>query len=168
MKVEQLMRHGVLCCHPDDTLSAVARIMWEHDCGCVAVRDTDGRVIGMITDRDVCMAAYLQGGPLGALRVSSAMSKQLFSCRPDDSVADAEGVMREHRVRRLPVIDAGGRVVGILSLNDIATEAGHETARRAKKDVSFAEVGETLQAICKPHDIVAAAPRSISPARAGH
>jgi CBS domain-containing protein len=103
----------------------------------------------MITDRDICMAAYLQAGPLRALRVSNAMSHEAVTCRMDDTIAQAEAMMREHRVRRLPVLDAEGRLVGILSLNDIAVEAGEE-AEREQKEITFAEVGETLRTICKP------------------
>jgi CBS domain-containing protein len=125
--------------------------MWDNDCGCVPVQDTEGRVIGMITDRDICMAAYLQGGSLRALQVSSAMAKQAFTCRGDDTVAQAEAIMREHQVRRLPVLDSNGHLAGILSLNDIAIEAGHETASK-KKEVTFVEAGQTLEAVCKPRN----------------
>ena len=80
----------------------------------------------MLTDRDICMAAYTQGRPLGEMQVSSAMSRQLFSCRPEDSLAKAEEIMRTNRIRRLPVIDADRHLVGILSLDDIAREATRE------------------------------------------
>jgi CBS domain-containing protein len=121
--------------------------MWEGDCGCVPVVDQDGRVVGMLTDRDVCMAAYTQGKPLTDVRVESAMAKQVHSCRPDDAVATAERTMRERQVRRLPVIDAKGRLVGLLSLNDIAIEAVRERELR-QREVSAAEVGLTLAALC--------------------
>jgi CBS domain-containing protein len=150
MKVSQLMKQGVCSCNLNDSLNAAAQIMWEHDCGCVPVKDSEGRVVGVITDRDISMAAYLQGGPLRALQVSSSMGKGIFTCRPDDTIAQAEATMREHQVRRLPVVDGDGKLVGILSLNDIAIEAGHETERK-KKEVTFAEAGQTLQAVCKPH-----------------
>ena len=122
--------------------------MWEMDCGYVPVTDSTGRVVGVITDRDICMAAYLQGGALRTLQVSNAMSEKLFACRPDDTIADAEATMRAQQVRRLPVLDSEDQLVGILSLNDIAIEAGRE-ADRKKKEVSLAEIGATLEAICR-------------------
>lgn len=149
MNVGQLMKQHAWYCFPDDSLNAAAEIMWDNDCGCIPVCGQEGRLVGMVTDRDVCMAAYLQGGTLRALRVYSAMSKEVFSCRPDDTLAKAEATMREHRVRRLPVVDDDGRVVGILSLSDIANEAGNGAGRK-KKEVTFAEVGETLGAVCTP------------------
>ena len=149
MNVGQIMKRPVWSCYADDSLNAAAEIMWDNDCGCVPVTDAEGRLAGMITDRDVCMAAYLQGGPLRALRVYSAMAKEVFSCRPETTTAEAEAIMREHRIRRLPVVDGETRLVGILSLSDIANEAGRAAGRK-KKDVGFAEVGATLGAVCEP------------------
>ena len=74
MKVEQLMTMNPSSCHPEDTMQQAARIFWEHDCGCAPVTDHDAHVVGMITDRDVCMAAYTQGKPLTELSVASAMA----------------------------------------------------------------------------------------------
>ncbi len=149
MNVGQLMKHNVRACTPEDTLDAAARIMWDNDCGCVPVLDAQRRVIGMLTDRDICMAAYTQGGPLRALRVSSAMSKKVYFCKPEDTLAAAEELMRTKLIHRLPVTDADGHLVGIISLNDFAREAEHERTQ-AKKEVTADEVGLTLAAICTP------------------
>ena len=148
MNVGQLMKRAVMACGADDTLNAAAQVMWDHDCGCVPVVDADKKVIGMITDRDICMAAYTQGGALRSLLVSSAMAKNVFVCKPTDSISYAERVMRDHQIHRLPVVDETGQLAGIISLNDIASEAGHEASAR-KRDISLAEVGETLAAVCK-------------------
>jgi CBS domain-containing protein len=149
MNVGQLMTQNVRACHPDDTLNTAAQIMWDNDCGCVPVVDADRRVVGMLTDRDICMAAYTQGGSLRMLRVSSAMSEKVYSCKPEDTLAAAEELMREKMIRRLPVTDAQGHLVGIISLNDVAREAEGERAR-PRKDVTADEVGLTLAAICRP------------------
>ena len=88
MNVGQLMTRTVHACNPDDPLHVAAQIMWEQDCGCVpVVVDEEGgsRVVGMLTDRDVCMAAYTQGKALAVIKVSSAMSREVCSCRPTDS-----------------------------------------------------------------------------------
>ena len=147
MKVSQIMQRSAQSCDANQTLDAAARIMWENDCGSVPVTDSVGRLVGILTDRDICMAAYLQGGPLHTLYVGSAMANQVFSCTPDDSLAECHAIMREHQVRRLPVVDGDGKLVGMLSLHDLVRNAANEP-RRGK--VSFADVGETLQAVSKP------------------
>jgi CBS domain-containing protein len=145
------MTTGVDTCRPYDSVSEAARIMWEQDCGAVPVVDGDGVALAMLTDRDVCMAAFTQGRPLTEIRVSSAMSQTLWSCRPEDDLLQAEAKMRSHRVRRLPVVDSERRLVGILSLSDLAREALVEVRAKAKrKAVKFADVGETLSAISTP------------------
>jgi CBS domain-containing protein len=123
MKVEDLMTTDVGACRPFDSVDRSARIMWERDCGAVPVVDQEGRVVAMLTDRDICMAALTQGRPLEEIHVSSAMSRRLWSCRPQDDVKEAEKVMRTHQVRRLPVIDADGKLVGVLSISDLARVA---------------------------------------------
>lgn len=159
MKVGQLMTHNVRACSSEDTLNTAAGIMWDNDCGCVPVVDAERRVVGMLTDRDVCMAAYTQGGSLRNLRVSGAMAKEVCSCKPDDTLAAAEELMRSKQIRRLPVTDPTGHLVGIVSLNDIACEAEHERAQ-TKREVTTDEVGVTLAAVCRPrfpHDVAKAA-----------
>lgn len=151
MKVEDLMTTPVGTCRPYDGTDKGAKVMWEQDCGAVPVVDQDGRVLAMLTDRDICMAAFTQGRSLGEIRVSSAMSKRLFVCRGEDDVKDAEKNMRTHQVRRLPVVDAEGKLVGILSLSDLARQAmASKRSRAKKKAVVVADVGETLGAITTP------------------
>jgi CBS domain-containing protein len=157
MKVEALMSRGVKTCGPESSLSDAARLMWDGDCGCLPVVDAANHAIGMITDRDVCMAAYTQGSPLERIPVATAMSKKVFSCRPGDTVAEAETIMRVNRVRRLPVLDGEGCVTGVLSLNDIAREVEREGTRKGKKEIGTDEVVLTLGAICQPRG-----PREIS------
>jgi len=146
------MTVDVKACRPWDSLNRAAQVMWENDCGCVPVVDESGRVVGMLTDRDVCMAAYTQGRLLAEMTVSSAMSKTVVICTQEDRIATAEQRMREHRVRRLAVVNGAGRIVGVLSLSDLARGARHERAGGKKKELSLQGVGETLGAICEqPH-----------------
>lgn len=152
MRVDQIMTRTVQTCRQSDRLDAAARIMWEHDCGCVPVvaeGDGAGRVVGMITDRDVCMAAWTQGQPLAAIPVSTAMAREVRSCRASDSVADALRIMEHDQLRRLPVVDNDGRVVGILSLTDAAREAAREHGGPAH-DVPDMRIAEVLEAISAP------------------
>jgi len=149
MELKRLMKSPVLSCSPNDSLESAARIMWENDFGCLPVTDGEGRLVGMITDRDICMAAYLQGGPLRTLYVGSAMAREVFSCRPEDTIDDCKTIMRAKQVRRLPVIDGEGGLIGIVSLSDLGQRARRD-GQRQKGAVTYGEVGETLQAISKP------------------
>jgi CBS domain-containing protein len=151
MRVDKLMTKQVKCCGPDDTLDRAAQLMWDNDCGCLPVCAVNGanRVIGVVTDRDICMSALFQGKALHELRVSNAMSRVLEACRPSDSLADAEKTMSEARIRRLPVVDDKGSLVGMITLADLAREAARERAV-GKSDVTEEAVGDTLAAICRP------------------
>jgi CBS domain-containing protein len=152
MKVEQLMTRTVETCRSTDSVNAAARIMWESDCGCVPVVTSDGdgaRIVGMLTDRDVCMAAYTQGKPLAAIGVESAMSRQVCSCRPTDDLTVALNILRTNQLHRLPVVDADERLVGILSLTDVAREADRERGGKAA-EVRDADVARAIEAISRP------------------
>jgi CBS domain-containing protein len=123
--------------------------MWAFDCGCVPVCDGDDRVVGMITDRDICLATYFSGKPPREIAVGEAMARHVLACAPADRVAAAEMTMRAAQVRRLPVIGADGRLVGILSLNDIAVRAADQ---KATNELTLDEVARTLGAISYPRD----------------
>jgi len=149
MKIAQIMKGDVEVCAPDDNLAAAASRMWDCDIGCLPVLDTEGHVIGMITDRDVCMAALTRGQRLDEIPVSVAMSKEVLSCGPEATLIEAEEIMRSGQVRRLPVIDSASCLVGLVSLNDLARPGGREMRRRSH-DLSAQEVTATLAAICHP------------------
>lgn len=158
MKVRDLMVPEVKCCATYSTLNSAAQMMWDNDIGCIPVVDNDGRTIGMLTDRDICMAAYIQGVSLTGALVTSAMSEEVFSCAPDDDIAAAEKLMREKQVRRLPVIDPQERLVGIISLNDVAQEASRETEMKKAREVSDAEITRVMTALGAPrHRVIQAA-----------
>jgi CBS domain-containing protein len=125
--------------------------MWDHDCGCLPVCGGDGvtRIVGVITDRDICMHALFQGKPLQELRVSEAMTKEVEVCHPGDSLADAEKKMREAKIRRLPVVDEQDALIGMISLADLAQEASRERTATSQ-EITETEVGDTLAAICEP------------------
>jgi CBS domain-containing protein len=147
MKVQELMTRDVASCNAADNLSAPARIMWERDCGVVPVLDDERRLVGVVTDRDLAMAAYTQSRPLHEIRTSTAMSKELHVCRGEDSIDAAQETMRREQVRRLPVVDSARRLVGILALNDIACHAAGQTS--AHSDVTLQQVGATLGRLCE-------------------
>ena len=157
MKVKDLMTADVKCCAEYNTLNTAAQTMWENDIGCVPVVDKDGRALGMLTDRDITMSAYIQGVSLTGALVTSAMSRELFSCLGDDDVATAEKLMKEKQVHRLPVLDAQRRVIGVISLNDIAREGAREAESKKARQVSDTEIAQLLVSVSAPrHRIIQA------------
>lgn len=149
MRVAEIMTSEVSTCLEDDELAEVVRRMEQHDCGCLPVVANGTRVVGVVTDRDICLVAGRTGKPLSELRVADAMTRPVRTCSADASLEEAEYVMREAQVRRLPVVDEGGALVGILALADLAREAEHERKLR-HQEVSRIDIGDTLAAISRP------------------
>ena len=149
MRVEDIMTRDPRCCVPQDEVSTAARIMWEQDCGVVPVVDSAGAPVGMITDRDICMAAYTRGAKLHEMTIDSVMTRDVRTCRASDSVANAERIMATAQVRRLAVVDDRDRVIGIVSLGDLARSRGKNPIRRTLVHL-FADVARTLAAISQP------------------
>jgi CBS domain-containing protein len=127
MKVSELMNRKVATIGAGESLAHAVELMLEHDCGCIPVIGKAKELVGILTDRDVCLAALRTDRPLSKLGVDAAMTADVFTCTPRDDVAVAEAAMGQHQVRRLPVVDDQRRVCGILSLDDLA--------RRARADV---------------------------------
>jgi CBS domain-containing protein len=146
MKVKELMTSDVKSCSPETNLAAAAQIMWDEDCGVVPVIDERGKVVGVITDRDICIAAATRARSEGEIRVQDVISKALYTCSPGDDMRTALETMRSRKVRRLPVIDQGGRLAGIVSIHDIALQS--RTNKSA--DVLSDAVLDTFIAISAP------------------
>lgn len=145
MKVEEMMSTRVETCRMGDTLARAAQLMWDTDCGVVPVIDDESHVVGMVTDRDVCMAAYTQGKPLWQIPVSSACSRKVYACRLNDSLQTAENLMRVAQVRRLPVVDEDGQLWGVVSLGDLAQHV--HRGGGSPDGLSYASIALTLAAI---------------------
>jgi CBS domain-containing protein len=150
MKVRDTMTTNVYTCQRDTDLGTVAGIMWNHDCGFVPVVDASGSVIGLITDRDICMAAATRGLAPAHIAASQAMSQSVRACLPDDSVSEALDMMKHFKVRRLPVIDPHGLLHGVISMNDIIR------AIDVKKGLAPKDVVSTLAEICEHRTLAAA------------
>jgi len=101
----------------------------------------------VVTDRDICMGTYTRGVPLSGATVSSVMSKQLFTCLPDDDVGDVERLMREQQIRRVPVVNSSGELLGIVTLGDLARFSQSSAFQKAKGGLA---VAKTLASICEP------------------
>lgn len=150
MKVRNLMRRIPRCTTPDESLAAAGRTMAEAGVGVLPVIDADEKVIAVITDRDVCCALAREDRRPSELRVGAIASAPALTCGASDDVSKALATMRAFAVRRLPVIDAAGRIDGILSLDDVVL-AAHLLAEKESGGVpTYVEVIETLRAIVRP------------------
>jgi CBS domain-containing protein len=141
------MSREVITCTPDTELARVGWLMWEGDCGSLPVV-REGKIAGIITDRDLCMAAAMKPRPCTEIRVAEAMSAgDVAVVTEDGSLEDALALMAERRVRRLPVLNAAGDLVGIFSLND-AVRAAERLGGDAR--VTCDQIVSVLKAIAEP------------------
>jgi CBS domain-containing protein len=124
MKVRELMTPKPLSCTVGTDLATVARLMAKADCGALPVTDTGGQVTGIITDRDVCIAVAARDHPARQILAGAVALKTVHTCHPDDDATAALKTMRKFRVRRLPVINPDGTLVGMLSWSDAALGGG--------------------------------------------
>jgi CBS domain-containing protein len=144
--VADVMRTPVVCCRLDDTLHRAAQLMWEHDVGALVVVDEENRARHVITDRDICMGAYTQGVPLWASSVQSVQPRRLVACSPDAGLEEAMRLMQEHGVRRVPVTDSEGSVIGMLGLGDLTREATAAAPKGRARGLTTAELARTFAA----------------------
>ena len=149
MRVKDLMSQPLSTCNIHDSAASAAQIMWEHDCGIVPVVDDSGRLVGVVTDRDVCMAAYFQNRPLTEVPIEHFMSRDLSACHPEDALAHAEQLMVDRQIHRVPVVDSAGAPIGILSVSDLAREAVRTGNGRHHGEPNEALLN-TVAAISKP------------------
>lgn len=131
MKVSEIMTGKPICCRSTDRLADVAWKMYEGDCGVLPVLGESGQGVGMITDRDIAIATTTKNRPPSEISVAEVTSGKIFSCGPDDELDSALETMAAERVRRLPVLDAERRVVGVLSMNDVILRLGRATPHLA-------------------------------------
>jgi CBS domain-containing protein len=139
-RVHELMQAGVANCRPYETLNTAGRLMWDNDVGFVVVVDEQMRPLSVLTDRDMAMAAYTQGANLSNIGVRSCMSQRLVTVFADASGSDALRLMQENKVRRLPVVDNTGKLVGVLGLADLTRAV---TDKKLKTGIKPAELAAT-------------------------
>ena len=143
MQVKDIMTRNPISCRVDNNLAEAAELLWTSNCGALPVLDEGGKVIGMITDRDICIALGTRNQLPSEVEVGQVVAWRLFGCSPEDEIHSALATMKEEKVRRLPVLNDGG-LEGILSLNDVSL---HSTKRQG--DISYVDVADTLKAICE-------------------
>lgn len=142
MRVKQVMTPNPACCTPQSTAREVATLMRDHDCGSVPVVDDikTRRLVGIVTDRDLAVRGLARGrGPDTLIR--ELMTDDPVACLPEDKVEDLRQVMVEELVRRVPVVDEDGGLVGIVAQADVARVEGAASDR---------EVGRIIEAISEP------------------
>lgn len=153
MRVHQLMSQPPESCRPSSDLAAVAMIMWRQDCGIVPVVDQDDRLLGVVTDRDICMAVATRHRRAEELTAAEVMHTPVISVESHQDVREAMRLMAENQIRRLPVLYEDGRIAGMLSANDLMLEI--RLWSRSGSEPTTHDVIEMLRAI-------SAHPRSVS------
>lgn len=138
-KVSDVMTRGVRTLTPDDSLQQAAQAMESMDVGALPVCE-DGRLVGMVTDRDLVLRGMAPGYPAESTRLDGMITRQVQCCREEDALDDVLRQMGAAGIRRLPVLDAQQQLVGMLTLGDVAAHAGSNTetlhAGQALSDIS--------------------------------
>jgi len=142
MTVKDIMKRSIVTCAPGDDVGTAAKDMHDRQCGFVPVVDAQGAVVGVVTDRDVCVAlAIHKHRPPDRVAVQDIMSKPVFSCFPDENLKAVLATMARHHVRRLPVLDKHGHLQGVLSIDDIVQVPHRRGAPTAEEIVeTFREI----------------------------
>lgn len=147
MLVRELSPTYVASCRPDTNLATAAALLWEHDCGILPVVDDAYKVLGVLTDRDICMAVATRNETASRLVAREVMSQGVHSVAAGDTAAQALKIMRKHHVRRLPITTAEGILEGIVSLNDLFL-AAKPPKEGALESPSYEDLIQTMKAIC--------------------
>ncbi|MBZ5606527.1 MAG: CBS domain-containing protein [Acidobacteriia bacterium] len=150
MKIRDLMTRNVTTCRTDTNVAIAGSLMWEHDCGIVPVVDDAEKVIGILTDRDICIALCTRNVRASELTAGDVASKRILSCTAEEDVRFALETMRQARIHRLPVVNRAGALEGIVSLDDIVMYA-EKLDGKAKTEVPYDDVLHTLQAVSAHH-----------------
>lgn len=138
MKVKDVMHKGVEWVAPDTTIYDISIMMKKNDIGAVPVGEND-KLVGMVTDRDIAIRAFSKGDSAKAVVAKDVMTAGIIFCTENEELDDAVRLMEDRKIRRLPVINKDKRMVGMLSLGDIAQSASHELS------------GEVISALASHH-----------------
>jgi CBS domain-containing protein len=135
MKVKQAMHEGVQWVDPSTSVKELARLMREHDIGAIPIGEND-RLVGMVTDRDIVCRGVAEGIDTNKTTARQVMSKGIVFCRDEEELDDAARIMEHKKVRRLPVINKDKRMIGMLSLGDVAEAGPRDLMGEVMKSVS--------------------------------
>jgi len=157
MRVQDVMRKSPKYCSPTANLAAVTELLWSCGCGALPVVDASGKVQGIITDRDICLALGANDRRPSEVTAGQAMTRQVATCEGSDDIHAALKTMRSRRVRRIPVVGEGGTLEGILCLSDLIEMARHDDGSRPQ--LSYEDVMGALRGINWQHPPAASAAR---------
>ena len=132
--VSHIMTRGAATCGRWESLAVAARVLWEVDCGVVPIVDGEQVLVGVLTDRDLCMASYTQGRPLSEIPVEGVLSREPVTIQESDSLDRAVELMMGHSIRRLIVVDGEQHCVGVLSLADLVRYCTSESSSSAARE----------------------------------
>jgi CBS domain-containing protein len=147
MKVKEIMTGYPRVCDLNESLAEAAKTMWDADCGVLPVLKDGKEVVGLITDRDICMAMAMRDCHPAAVSAEEVISGDIYSIAPEDDVQKALELMQQYQIHRLPVISAEGELEGMLSMNDIVLKAERKANGKAP-EIGYTDVVNTYKAIC--------------------
>jgi CBS domain-containing protein len=150
MNVQAIMTSNPYFAMHQATMAEVAKIMADHEIGVVPIVDAAHRVLGILTDRDLCKAIGTMDRPASEISALNLASKPVVSCGPEEELESALKTMRNHHIRRLPVVDKAGKLKGILSIDDVVLRS-EEAMENGQSAVSFGDAVRTLKAIYGTH-----------------
>lgn len=152
MYVNELMTRNVATCSSDSSLESIAMQMWQNNCGAIPVLDSNNSPIGIITDRDIVMSAALNHKPLWEMSANQILDgRTTYTCREGDNVKSALRTMWAQHIRRLPVVDDGGGLIGMVSMDDIIARAERGSRGTPPPDLSFDDAMSTLKGVAYHH-----------------
>lgn len=146
MKVKEIMTQSAVSCGPETNVGRAVELMWNRNIGMLPVVDPDGKLIGIVTDRDLCIAMATRNKLPGDLTVGEIAIQKVYTCHPDDDVHEALDMMSARQIRRLPVVNAKGIPLGILSVDDLVMHS--ETGKlRGACALSADEITQVLKRV---------------------
>jgi CBS domain-containing protein len=155
MKVLQVMTKQPAYCGPETNLASAIEILWNRDCGVLPIVDSQGKVVGLVTDRDVCIALGTRNRMPSDMTVSEVSSGRVVACKPDDDLRTALATMAREQVHRLAVLDDAGSLQGVLSISDVVRHA-YAGKFGSRSELSFEDIVGTLRSVCAPQQQPAA------------
>lgn len=150
MRANEIMIEPIVTCQSNESLADAARKLWDHDCGALPIVNDQGVLVGMLTDRDICMSALMQGKPLSELSIPHAMSKVVYAVTASTPIREIKELMAVQQIRRVPVADANGKPIGIITINDLLRAA-------ARTGDGMTKAAQTVAAISQPRPVEHAA-----------
>jgi len=149
MKVEDVMMRTPAFCSSETDLGAATELLWSRNCGILPIVNAQQKVVGVVTDRDLCIALGTRNRPAGQVTVGQVASGQVYSCQVEDDIHAALETMARHKVRRLPVLSNEGRLEGILSMDNIVLHADSSGAGKPT-ELGARDIIVTLKRIYGP------------------